>query len=437
VAADTEMPKPIKRPRLLAARFVLLMRVGCSGEAGTVVWRRTAKAVLEELSPIAATAIRLDQITKTFPGSSTPAVDALSLDIDEGSIVALIGPSGCGKTTTLRMINRLIEPTSGSIEIAGRDVTHEPVAELRRGIGYVIQQVGLFPHRTIAQNIATVPKTLGWDKQRIAARIDELADLVGLDPEMLDRYPDELSGGQQQRVGVARALAADPPILLMDEPFGAVDPIVRTKLQDELLGLQQRLSKTIVLVTHDIDEALKLADRIALLNVGGILEQYAGPDDLLRAPANAFVEQFVGEDRGVKRLQLSLVESLPYLRGPVVDVTASVDEARRAIGEHGGTWVGLLRDDGFIGWVHADQLDGAGSLAAAAIVPPVGRVTPRSTLRSAVEVIMRSNTSVAVIEDEDGRFGGVVTLEHIRAALGLADEVAVAPDAAPEPPGQS
>ena len=393
--------------------------------------------MLEELSPIAATAIRLDRITKTFPGSSTPAVDALSLDIDEGSIVALIGPSGCGKTTTLRMINRLIEPTSGSIEISGKDVTHEPVAELRRGIGYVIQQVGLFPHRTIAQNIATVPKTLGWDKGRIAERIDELTDLVGLDREMLDRFPDELSGGQQQRVGVARALAADPPILLMDEPFGAVDPIVRTKLQDELLGLQQRLSKTIVLVTHDIDEALRLADRIALLNVGGILEQYAGPDDLLRAPANAFVEQFVGEDRGVKRLQLSLVDSLPYQRGPVVEETASVDEARRAIAEHGGSWVGVLRNGRFAGWVHTNDLAGTASLTDAAIVPPVGRVAPTSTLRTAVEVIMRSDTSVAIIEREDGRFGGVVTLERIRAALGLADEPAVAQEtAAPQRPEQ-
>jgi osmoprotectant transport system ATP-binding protein len=396
--------------------------------------RPIATASLEELSPIAATAIRLHRITKTFSGSAKPAVDALSLDIDEGSIVALIGPSGCGKTTTLRMINRLIEPTSGSIEIAGVDVTNQPVAELRRGIGYVIQQVGLFPHRTIAHNIATVPKTLGWDKQRIAERIDELADLVGLDREMLDRFPDELSGGQQQRVGVARALAADPPVLLMDEPFGAVDPIVRGKLQDELLGLQQRLSKTIVLVTHDIDEALKLADRIALLNVGGILEQYAAPDDLLRAPANAFVEQFVGEDRGVKRLQLSLVESLPFLRGPVVDETASVAEAHRAMAEHGGSWVGVLRDGRFVGWVHADELAAAATLADAAIVPPVGRVAPSSTLRSAVEVIMRSDTSVAIIQNEDGRFGGVVTLEHIRGALGLADEPAVAPGTAAEVP---
>jgi osmoprotectant transport system ATP-binding protein len=248
--------------------------------------------------------------------------------VPRGSVVSLIGPSGCGKTTTLRIINRLIEPTSGTIEIDGEDVTKRPVAELRRDIGYVIQQVGLFPHRTVSQNIATVPKTLGWDKARTRDRIHELSVLVGLDEHMLDRYPDELSGGQQQRVGVARALAADPPVLLMDEPFGAVDPIVRSRLQDELLDLQEKVHKTIVLVTHDLDEALKLSDRIALLNVGAIVEQYAEPDDLLRAPANEFVETFIGDDRGVKRLQLSTVSRMPYHQGPVVDVSAGVDEAR-------------------------------------------------------------------------------------------------------------
>ena len=269
---------------------------------------------------ISDTAIRLDQITKRFDGTAEPAVDNLTLDVPRGSVVSLIGPSGCGKTTTLRIINRLIEPTSGSIEIDGEDVTARPVAELRRDIGYVIQQVGLFPHRTVAQNIATVPRTLGWDKSRTQDRIHELSVLVGLDEHMLDRYPDELSGGQQQRVGVARALAADPPVLLMDEPFGAVDPIVRSRLQDELLDLQAKVQKTIVLVTHDLDEALKLSDRIALLNVGGIIEQYAEPDDLLRAPANEFVERFVGDDRGVKRLQLSTVSRMPYHQGPVVEL---------------------------------------------------------------------------------------------------------------------
>ncbi len=249
--------------------------------------------------------IRLTGVTKEFDGASGAAVDNLSLDIERGTIMALLGPSGCGKTTTLRMINRLIEPTSGTIEIEGVDVMSQSAQELRRGIGYVIQQVGLFPHRTIANNIATVPMMLGWEKPRIAERVEELTTLVGLDHDMLDRYPDELSGGQQQRVGVARALAADPPVLLMDEPFGAVDPIVRGRLQDELLDLQTKVSKTIVLVTHDVDEALRVADRIALMNVGGVIEQLATPDELMREPTNEFVESFVGEDRGLRRLALN------------------------------------------------------------------------------------------------------------------------------------
>lgn len=330
--------------------------------------------------------------------------------------MTLIGPSGCGKTTTLRMINRLIEPTSGRLEIDGVDVIRQPVTELRRNIGYVIQQVGLFPHRTIAQNIATVPRTLGWDKTRANERVAELSELVGLEPDMLDRYPDELSGGQQQRVGVARALAADPPVLLMDEPFGAVDPIVRGRLQDELLALQAQVQKTIVLVTHDIDEALRLGDRIALLNVGGILEQYASPDELLRAPANEFVEQFVGDDRGMKRLTLQTVGDLPFNTGPVVDVGVAPSEALAAAAEEGVQWVGLLRDGVFVGWVAVEELENGTALADATCSPPAAQITPDSTLRNAMELIMTSRTSVAVIED-GGRFGGVVTLDTIRRRL--------------------
>ena len=229
-------------------------------------------------------AIVLTGVTKTFDGSDRAAVEPLDLGVAGGSIVILIGPSGCGKTTTLRMINRLIEPTAGTITIGGDDIRNRSVTDLRRGIGYVIQQVGLFPHRTIAQNVATVPKVLGWDRSRISARVEELVDLVGLERSLLPRYPAELSGGQQQRVGVARALAADPPVLLMDEPFGAVDPIVRARLQRELLDLQEKVRKTIVLVTHDIDEAIALGDKVAVLNVGGVLEQYDTPDALLAAP---------------------------------------------------------------------------------------------------------------------------------------------------------
>jgi osmoprotectant transport system ATP-binding protein len=255
-------------------------------------------------------AIRLEHVSKRYPGAEAPAVDALDLDVPSGELVAMVGPSGCGKTTILKMVNRLIAPSSGRVLIQGVDAATLPVHELRRGIGYVIQQVGLFPHRTVRDNIATVPALLGWDKKRTTARVDELCELVGLDPSVLRRYPSALSGGQQQRVGVARALAADPPVLLMDEPYSAVDPVVRARLQDDLIDLQRRLHKTILLVTHDIDEAIKLADRVALLNIGGILEQFGPPDELLRAPASAFVERFLGNDRALKRLSRLTVADL-------------------------------------------------------------------------------------------------------------------------------
>ena len=334
--------------------------------------------------------------------------------------MALLGPSGCGKTTTLRMINRLIEPTSGRIEINGVDVMEQSAQELRRGIGYVIQQVGLFPHRTIADNIATVPRLLRWDTKRIRARVEELTALVGLEAELLDRYPDELSGGQQQRIGVARALAADPPVLLMDEPFGAVDPIVRSRLQDELLDLQTKVSKTIVLVTHDLDEALRVADCIALLNVGGIIEQFDTPDELMRSPANDFVESFVGEERGLRRLALNTVADLDTDPGPVVDVGEPAGDALRVMHEHGSEWLGITQGGTFVGWIPAEAV----AAAEAGGTPlgdldrslPAAQVEPSSSLRAAMELIMVSNTSVAVINDH-GRFGGVVTLEDIRRSL--------------------
>jgi osmoprotectant transport system ATP-binding protein len=369
---------------------------------------------------MADVAIRLTNVTKEFDGASGAAVGDLSLDIESGSIMALLGPSGCGKTTTLRMINRLIEPTSGTIEINGVDVMSQSPQELRRGIGYVIQQVGLFPHRTIASNIATVPTMLGWDKARSAARVEELTTLVGLDHELLERYPDELSGGQQQRVGVARALAADPPVLLMDEPFGAVDPIVRGRLQDELLDLQTKVSKTIVLVTHDVDEALRVADRIALMNVGGVIEQLASPDELMRAPANDFVRSFVGEDRGLRRLALNQVSTLRFHQGPVVDVGASHADAREVLATEGSEWLGITIDGRFAGWTRAADVAAAAqrgdAIADVERFDPIAQIEPSSTLRAAMELIMSSNSSVAVINDA-GRFGGVVTLEDIRRAL--------------------
>ncbi len=252
--------------------------------------------------------IEFKDVSKTYAGTDTPVVQDLSFTIEDGEICVLVGPSGCGKTTSMRMVNRLIEPSSGEILIDGEKNTSMSGTQLRRKIGYAIQQTGLFPHRTIADNIGTVPGLLGWDKGRIASRADELLDLVGLAPDQYrDRYPAELSGGQQQRVGVARALAADPPIMLMDEPFGAVDPITRDRLQNEFLHIQDDIKKTIVFVTHDIDEGIKMGDRIAILKEGGILAQYDTPENVLVNPASEFVQSFVGGDRVLKRLSLTRV----------------------------------------------------------------------------------------------------------------------------------
>jgi osmoprotectant transport system ATP-binding protein len=252
----------------------------------------------------AAAEIVFRNVTKRYPGRSAPAVNDLSLTIEPGEICVLVGPSGGGKTTAMKMVNRLIDITEGDILIDGRSVRELDVTELRRGIGYVIQQVGLFPHMSIADNIATVPRLLGWPKARIRERVRELLELVGLEVEYGDRYPSQLSGGQRQRVGLARALAADPPVMLMDEPFGALDPLTRVRLQNEFLRLQRTVGKTVIFVTHDIDEAIKLGDRIAILREGGMLAQYDTPDEILAKPADDFVARFVGEDRGLKRLSL-------------------------------------------------------------------------------------------------------------------------------------
>ena len=253
--------------------------------------------------------IRLDHVTKTYPGTERHAVDDLDLEIETGMTVAMIGPSGCGKTTTMRMINRLETPSSGRVLVNGRDVAETDQKELRRSIGYVIQQVGLFPHMTIERNIATVPRLIGWDKAKTDRRIDELLDLVGLDPAIMrKRLPHELSGGQRQRVGFARALAADPAIMLMDEPFGAIDPITRVRLQDEFRQILKRVSKTVVIVTHDLDEAIKMGDRIAIMRDGKLL-QYDTPEAILAHPADEFVKNFLGPDRAIKRLSLIEVAS--------------------------------------------------------------------------------------------------------------------------------
>jgi osmoprotectant transport system ATP-binding protein len=260
-----------------------------------------------------AASLEFKEATKVYPGADRPAVDHLSLEVPAGEICVLVGPSGCGKTTAMRMVNRMTNITGGDILVGGHSVRDRDATELRRHVGYVIQQIGLFPHRTIAQNIATVPQLLGWDKGRTAARVEELLQLIGLPAEMGRRYPAQLSGGQRQRVGVARALAADPPVMLMDEPFGAIDPINRDRLQNEFLRLQGELHKTVVFVTHDIDEAIKVGDRIAVMQEGGVLAQYAPPAELLMYPANAFVADFVGSDRALKRLSLQRVRDLDLL----------------------------------------------------------------------------------------------------------------------------
>jgi osmoprotectant transport system ATP-binding protein len=292
-------------------------------------------------------------VNKTYPGSQSPVVQDLSFEVLDGEICVLVGPSGCGKTTSMRMINRLIEPSSGDILIDGEPNTAMSQTKLRRRIGYAIQQIGLFPHRTIADNIATVPRLLDWQKDRTSQRVDELLDLVGLEPaQYRSRYPAELSGGQQQRVGVARALAADPPIMLMDEPFGAVDPITRTRLQDEFIRIQGEIKKTIVFVTHDIDEAIKMGDKIAILKEGGILAQYDTPENILTNPASDFVSSFVGADRVLKRLSLLLVRDMELepLNGTAVDGLPLIDgrlTVRDALSELIGarTTSGIVEDE--------------------------------------------------------------------------------------------
>jgi osmoprotectant transport system ATP-binding protein len=313
--------------------------------------------------------LRLDSVSKRY-GSRT-VVQELSLDVGEGEVCVLIGPSGSGKTTTLKMINRLIEPSGGRILLDDEDVTHGDPVKLRRRMGYVIQQVGLFPHETVAQNVATVPHLLGWDRRKVRARVDELLELVGLDPaEYRERYPDQLSGGQRQRVGVARALAADPPLLLMDEPFGAIDPIARDRLQAEFLRLQDELKKTVVFITHDIDEAVRLGDRIAVLSDGGVLQQYDSPANVLGRPGTPFVADFVGGDRGLKRLSVTPIDisSLEPPPGELSDVSqmpatvpvgATLREALAQLLLHDAPYVGVVDGDRCLGVLTADGLHSA------------------------------------------------------------------------------
>jgi len=355
--------------------------------------------------------IRLDNVTRKY-GDLT-AVDGLSLEVAEGEVCVLIGPSGCGKTTTLRMINRLIEPGAGEIYINGRNTRQVRPEKLRRGIGYAIQSVGLFPHMTVAQNISIVPALLHWDRARRAARVLELLALVGLSPDQTaGKYPNQLSGGEAQRIGVARALAADPPILLMDEPFGAVDPLTRERLQAEFQRIQREVKKTIILVTHDLDEAIRLADRIAIMSRGRLV-QYDTPDEILAHPANKFVRDFVGTDRALKRL--SRISVADYVRqAPSVTADASLKTVREALGQRASVWV-VDADGGFVGWIDRDGMEIAANTADAVIDESADTVsiTTGATLREALSRMLGQGIRSTPVLDAGGRFIGEVSLSDV------------------------
>jgi len=359
--------------------------------------------------------IRLEQLTKRY--GTAVAVDHLDLEVAEGELCVLVGPSGCGKTTTMKMINRLVEATSGRILLDGDDVTHVDPVQLRRRIGYVIQQVGLFPHQTIAQNVATVPKLLGWDKARTKARVAELLELVGLPPATYaKRYPSQLSGGQRQRVGVARALGADPPVLLMDEPFGAIDPITRGRLQEEFLRLQREVRKTIVFVTHDIEEAVHLGDRIAILEEGGVLAQYDTPATILGAPASSFVADFVGADRGLKRLSVTGIDEADLERPPVVRTDDTLSEARRQLGAQAARWAVVLDADGHLhGWLGRDRSEGDGFVRERAR-RMAAWVPVDASLKTAFGQMLTEDAGWIAVLDGN-RYLGVLTPDSLHAAL--------------------
>jgi osmoprotectant transport system ATP-binding protein len=362
--------------------------------------------------------IRLEGVTKRYPGQDRPAVDAASLEIPAGQTVMFVGPSGCGKTTLLKMLNRLIEPTSGKIFLGDEDVTTQDPDQLRRRIGYVIQAGGLFPHMTVATNVGLVPKMLGWDKRRVADRTEELLDLVGLDPATYrDRYPRELSGGQQQRVGVARALAADPPVLLMDEPFGAVDPITRVRLQDELLRIQEELGKTIVCVTHDFDEAVKLGDRIVVFDVGARVVQYDTPEAILAEPAEEYVADFVGAGATLKQLTLTRVEDVELRQVTTASVGADSAAAVAAAQAAGDDFVVVLDQRGLpVSWPTIAELSRTTTVPATVDhrLPVVGL---RSTLNDALDTMLAASQGGVVVMGRRDSLAGVLTVESVMAAI--------------------
>ena len=414
-----------------------------TGEPDTAT-RGRAGAGSAEASPVA-----YEGVTKRYGNAAEPAVDNLSLEVEAGQICVLVGPSGCGKTTALRMVNRTVEITEGDIRIGQSSVRERPAAQLRREIGYVIQQIGLFPHRTIAENIATVPNLLGWEPARIATRVDELVELIGLEPGLRDRYPVQLSGGQQQRVGVARALAADPPVMLMDEPFGAIDPINRERLQNEFLRLQREIRKTVLFVTHDIDEAIKMGDRIAIMRKGGMLAQYATPAELLMSPADDFVEDFVGADRALKRLALMRVSDIDLWEAPLAFVGQATSEVKAKL-EGAEVPHALLVDSDRrpIGWLSDSDLN-ADTVPARPDSGPEPLLDLDDVMRDALADIMQSETRYAPVLDAERRIAGVLSVEiiqdfltspeasveeHSAAERPLAEEETVSATAPPERP---
>ena len=353
------------------------------------------------------------QATKTYAGAERPAVNALDLEVPAGEICVLVGPSGCGKTTAMRLANRMVELTEGDVLVGERSVKDRTPFELRREVGYVIQQIGLFPHRTIGENIATVPRMLGWDRERTRARVDELVELIGLDPELRDRFPSQLSGGQQQRVGVARALAADPGVMLMDEPFGAVDPINRERLQNEFLRLQAEVRKTILFVTHDIDEAIKMGDRIAILREGGILAQYATPAEILMAPADDFVEDFVGADRALKRLSLMRVGDVNLWHAPLAFVGQASVEVRAKL-DNAEVPHALLVDSERrpVGWL-SDRDLANDTVPAVPDSPPEPLLDVSDVMRDALSDVLQAESRYAPVVDGEGRIAGILSVEIV------------------------
>jgi osmoprotectant transport system ATP-binding protein len=363
--------------------------------------------------------IELVDVTKTYPAQQQPAVDNVSMRIPAGEIVVLVGPSGCGKTTTMKMINRLIEPTSGKILLDGDNVIERDADDLRRHIGYVIQAGGLFPHMNVAGNVGLVPGLLKWDRSRTSERVDELLDLVGLEPsEFRDRYPRELSGGQQQRVGVARALAADPPVLLMDEPFGAVDPITRARLQDELIRLQDELGKTIVFVTHDFDEAVKLGDRIAVLATGSRIVQYDTPAEILTNPADQYVADFVGAGAALKQLTLTRVRDVDLDEAVTVPLGGDAEDAARRAQAAGRRHVILLdQRQRPLRWLSLRDLQTTGATSNARRDDALELVSTASTLNDALDTMLTSSHGVVLVVGRENTYAGAIRLETIMSAM--------------------